>query len=553
MNHGILAIRHPEEPIRLWQKTELHMVTETPDGNPFNPDELAVEAALTSPSGVTMTVPGFWFQPFSWSREKARTLCMAQGTGGWRLRFCLREAGRWKVCVRLLVRQGLYDTAETELDALPAEGKGFIRVEPTAKRTFVFDNGELYVPVGQNLAWNRLRPQNETAGYYCDILEKMAGQGCNFVRSWLAQWNLSLNDITLPPDDYSKRMDKAAVLDEIFAFMEQNNLHISLVIWSHGQFSVKADPAWVECCYNAKNPGGYLEHPQDFFTDEQARADAKKYIRYILARYGYSTSLFCWELFNEADGSAGRINDMLAWHKEMADYIRKLDPYGHLISTSSCIVTCPLITDESMDFIYLHSYNIHGGQTSIDQIVMPLWYQFRKPIVYGEIGLLLPEYEIDPGQIVLHQELWAGLLGGTAGTAMNWFWESADEQNVYAQFTPAARFSSLIPWKDPDLKHINRYFLGIYSEQICGYGYHREDFCVIWLFATQYDHRHTQATNFGGVKMAPRLPDGQYEIAWFDTYKGEFYHTDTFAVSELYTELVMPPWSRDTAFLIKRK
>ena len=37
----------------------------------------------------------------------------------------------------------------------------------------------------------------------------------------------------------------------------------------------------------------------DFFTDERAKADYKNRLRYLVARYGYSTSVFAWEFFNE--------------------------------------------------------------------------------------------------------------------------------------------------------------------------------------------------------------------------------------------------------------
>ena len=40
-------------------------------------------------------------------------------------------------------------------------------------------------------------------------------------------------------------------------------------------------------------------HCSDFFTDVRAKADYKNRLRYLVARYGYSTSVFAWEFFNE--------------------------------------------------------------------------------------------------------------------------------------------------------------------------------------------------------------------------------------------------------------
>lgn len=37
----------------------------------------------------------------------------------------------------------------------------------------------------------------------------------------------------------------------------------------------------------------------DFFTNAEAIADYKNRLRYLVARYAYSTSVFAWEFFNE--------------------------------------------------------------------------------------------------------------------------------------------------------------------------------------------------------------------------------------------------------------
>ena len=80
---------------------------------------------------------------------------------------------------------------------------------------------------------------------------------------------------------------------------------------------------WNKDCYYNKRFGGILDKPEgfilekwhkcqivwckivlsiyliDFFTDEGAMNDYKMRLRYLVARYGYSTSVFAWEFFNE--------------------------------------------------------------------------------------------------------------------------------------------------------------------------------------------------------------------------------------------------------------
>ena len=78
-------------------------------------------------------------------------------------------------------------------------------------------------------------------------------------------------------------------------------------------FYLVAPCDWYLSYYNVAN-GGFLSKPQglllyirfslwlfipDFFTDERAKADYRNRLRYLVARYGYSTSVFAWEFFNE--------------------------------------------------------------------------------------------------------------------------------------------------------------------------------------------------------------------------------------------------------------
>ena len=54
--------------------------------------------------------------------------------------------------------------------------------------------------------------------------------------------------------------------------------------------------------------------------------------------------------------------------------------------------------------------------------------QYKKPTIQSEVGIEW-EYgqraaELDPNGISIRQALWAGMMGGTAGAAMQWWWDS---------------------------------------------------------------------------------------------------------------------------------
>jgi len=67
----------------------------------------------------------------------------------------------------------------------------------------------------------------------------------------------------------------------------------------HGQVSSTTDANWSDNPYNATN-GGPAPIP-GFLSNARARSFIKNRFRYIMARYGYSANIMCWELFNEVE------------------------------------------------------------------------------------------------------------------------------------------------------------------------------------------------------------------------------------------------------------
>jgi hypothetical protein len=61
-------------------------------------------------------------------------------------------------------------------------------------------------------------------------------------------------------------------------------------------------------------------------------------------------------------------------------------------------------------------------------------------------GLDGPAPGIDPEGINLHNGIWASLLGGAAGSALNWHWEFIDAFGWYRHFPPLREFVTGIDW-----------------------------------------------------------------------------------------------------------
>jgi hypothetical protein len=243
-------------------------------------------------------------------------------------------------------------------------------------------------------------------------------------------------------------------LDEILRLSEEKGLYVMLTLDHPGIFKdfidVWASSAeWRTNPYNAAN-GGPCESPVDFFTNPEAKKIYKNRLRYLVARWGYSTHLACWEFFNEIDNvmdwqdvPAGAITN---WHKEMANYLKQIDSYKHLVSTS---VTTKEISGlweiESLDFTQHHNY---GPTDSMKESILKYVDTFKKPDVVGEFALGWKgpgkDYSSELYVIELHNGLWRGMFSPTPVLPLSWWWEWHYHYNHYFHLKVAADFSSLM-------------------------------------------------------------------------------------------------------------
>ena len=187
---------------------------------------------------------------------------------------------------------------------------------------------------------------------------------------------------------------------------------VQLVLNDHGQFSSHVDPRWYDNPYNAANGGPVPEDdPAAFFSDPTAKDLFKQRLRYLVARYGAYRDILAWELFNETQfigradknpfGSQQVRDDLVAWHAEMAAYLRSLDPYDHLITTSSDIDTSAARTiwaDPNIDLVQVHDYGaLSGRDQRFSGYAEDLNATYDKPVIIGEFGLAgNPELGFDP-------------------------------------------------------------------------------------------------------------------------------------------------------------
>jgi len=533
--------------IKKWNKVEISFLVDGFDGNPFDPEDIDLTGEFTSPSGEKYVMPAFWYQPY---QEFKNLGVYPVGNPDWRLRFAPTEVGTWKYSIYSRYKGYTIDSISGEFKAADSDNRGFIRIEPEKRRHFIFDNGEPYIAVGENVCW-----YNHSYLDYERWYTALSENGGNYSRVWMATWGFALVWKETGISDYTNRLDRAYQLDKVMEMAEEKGIYTALVILNHGQFSSQTNPEWHDNPYNKKN-GGYLDSPKQFFTDERAKEQFKKRLRYIVARWGYSTNILTWELWNEVNGTDSYSKrNVEAWHGEMAEYLKSIDPYKHLVSSSTWWTDRPIAIDE-LDFINVHAYSLKNFCIEIPRYQSEFYEDFKKPVLFSEMGIAHDGNEtakMDPEGIHLHQGLWAGMMGGGAGTGMTWWWDSYIEPyNLYHAFRPVSEFAKYIPWKDKSLDMISDGDVKLSKSKARAIGYKTGTGAYLWIYDGDYSYKNKKAETFDDTTIEIRLDDGEYEVYWFDTYQGTKTNIEKAKVSNGKLLLKMPQWNKDIALVIEK-
>lgn len=402
-------------------------------GDPFDYENVNVQVTVRKPDNGTVDVPAFY-----------------DGDSTWRIRYTPTTPGTYAVVNVKLNRETVHeqglDKKEWTVNGEPEPG--FVRIDRGDHSRFQFDNGGRYYPIGHNQAW-----YSDKLPGTPDLFVKMHDAGENWSRVWMTHWdgkNLDWPASGKPAKFGDLDLTAARKWDTVVDAAEKNGIYFQMVVQHHGPYSSKSgykyssntDSNWDQNPYNVKN-GGFLTNPEDFFTDPKARALTKRKLYYMLSRWGYSSHILAFELFNEVENTdawKGKLTESVAlWHREMALFLHQFDPYRHLLTTSSAN-SVPLNSPvwETVDYIQVHTYppdiiTALSASDTPDKSAKKL----DRPIFVGEFG---PQDLKDTDGVALHQGLWASLMSGPSGAAQYWDWDEVEKNNLYGHFKAATAF-----------------------------------------------------------------------------------------------------------------
>jgi hypothetical protein len=440
-----------------YEKFEVTFTLDVTFANPFDANAVAIDGIVTCPDQTQKTVPAFIFRQYEVvgsGPEDYRN----PGPELWKIRFSPFKAGTYRYGLRITEN----DVAVTTLASLGSftcvegNGRGPVRRDPNDVYCLCTDDGSPRTNIGHNVCWTN-RGLAGFQGYY----RKMQAAGENWTRLWMCHFsNCSILEWRPNSSGYFQGLGRYSLqiaqrLDSVIETAERAGIAIQLVLQHHGQFSTTVNPNWSDNPYNTAR-GGMLTSPEQFFSNAEARRLTRNKVRYIVARWGYSPAIFAWELWNEVqftDGWAKTRQDVVAWHREMSETLRRIDPHGHLITTSSdtgtefgSIWNLPCI-----DLVQHHQYGNPQIEAYRDNLAL-LQSRYGKPVLMGEFGIGQGDPESNPQAVpepqraqitqglALHNGIWASFFAKSSGHL--WWWDTyIDPLDLYGVFTGLQRYA----------------------------------------------------------------------------------------------------------------
>lgn len=486
--------------------------------NPFDQADVKLDLVATSPSGKAITVPCFW---------KSGT----SASSVWEARWTPREAGAFTYKITCTKSGEISSSAEQSLTVNPSNLDGFLHMDSTGSfYHFRFDSGKPFRGVGENFGW-------ESGKYTFDVMFKLLkDNGVNFVRTWKGPGSYYLEQGTGKAGWYQQ--DTANRLDKTLNLSEASGIYLMPTLDPIIEYQTGVD-GWSGEIKWQKNPygtykGGPCNGPIDFFNGTKARDIYKNRLRYAVARWGYSPFVGVWEFFNEVDWAFLTENvptaDIAAWHNYMASYLRSIDPYNHIVTTSlSHNDFSDLWSLKNMDFSQRHLY---GPTDGFITTLATYETEYKKPFVSGEFSYDWKGVTQHPHSEYakeLHLGLWRGLFLPTPVLPMTWWWDFHADSGDYFHFARARDFSDKML---ADSKALTFATADAGTPDVEARAMKSDRGVFIWLY-----NKAGGAKSNLTVKVTGAANNAAYDARNFDTWKGGYGTAATIAANGAQLQL----------------
>ncbi len=563
-------------------------------GNPYDHiNQVELNAYFSLPGGEVSKIHGFWHEDFSRSLRANAEQFEATTVNGWKFRFSPKTTGVFQYYIEVIDHENNKSTLRypaigfLTFTSVPSSNKGFLKVGKRDGTYLEYEDDSPYIGLGHNLlGWEWSGSSNSPGTYdYDRWLERLSENKGN-----MAQFDFCEGDQiewTAHPTELSYsnswqgigRYNQMASwrMDHIISRAEQRGVFFRLCFshWEDFDHETKNFPdwGWNRNPYNSAN-GGPVANVTDFFKDAAAKDYYKRYLRYIVARWGYSKNILTYEIWNEADaphmiwgtGNNYKSNqqNILEWHREMAAYLKSLDPH-HLVTTSFANnLNQPSIWElPDMDLTTIHRYPAFNqwidGNFKKFEVEECLAYLIKKraeshskPVLVGEFTVSpfgRADTHNDPTGIAFHNQLWVSIMQGALGTAMHWQWDYyLDAFDLYYHYKPLGTFL-----EGEDLR--NMVAFAYKNGAANGYGRKSRDKAYAWVHDVKHtfiDRDQSHDLIAGQIHELAEMEDGRYGVHFYDPYSGMKISESTLTCVSGKLSIPVPDFRKDIALKVKK-
>lgn len=578
---AIRSVRANAHELSCYDKFELTLSLPDRYLDPFDAEEVLLQGTFTAPDGTQTVIDGYYGRDYFRKIESTGEEILPQGKPYWRIRFTPLMPGPHTYALSVRDRHGTGAWGPATFVATPPETPGFVRVSARDPRYLEHSDGTFFFPIGHNIRspndmrieknfpWRKRWPEGSAS--YRRRFADMRSHGENFAEIWSASWSLGLE---WHPAWQGYRgvglynMMHAWEFDQILEEATRHGIYVGLVVHNHGKFSTWCDEEWESNPFNKKN-GGYLDNPNQYFSDPRAMADFRKLMRYMIARWSHSPNLVSWQLWSELDLAGTkkkfyRTKPVVDWHRIMGGEVKAMDPYDHLIATHTCgdythqnkdIISLPEI-----DFCPCDAYHNSPDPLFIVELMQrtaTFNNQFDKPVLITEFGGTAMAQGLKYLTDALHAALWSSSCTPLGGTPLFWWWHLIEEEELYPMFAAVNRFMEGEERRNPELK---RRGTAVKRDGEAAAGVDVESMsdgaqAVGWLYVTSrfphIDPRNDPPRQKGLALHIPDMAAASYTAEFWDTIAGVPVHSTNVTSSGDSLRVPVPPFSRDIAFKVR--
>lgn len=447
--------------------------------NPFLEWHLDVSATFTSKeSGISKNVDAFYyadydrdtsssdFRQWKWIKKKNSEKMV--------VRFAPPATGEWLCAINVKTKDTAYSIIPFQFNVIRSNNPGYMKIGES--RRFFALGEETYFPSGQNLVSPRCEfcfvntgmefpsKRNPEAAQsleswmmnptimkgflmFQDHMKSLAANGGNYFRELLLPQNQDIEWEKL--GNYYGRLNRAWELDEQVFLAEELGLKIQLNVQI--QYALEAGPLrtiwnWSDdpqdkrrrtpnhpCAnpYNLEIATTDNDNSDTFYSDETAKKFFKQKLRYIVSRWGYSTSMGVFGLSSEMQIVCKDETVCVSWMDEMGNYLKNDLKVDQLLTPSfkgsrnSYEDKVTALEDYPISTFNWYSAAVTKFQGT-SRIIRDYHEKFDQPFFFGEMGTNAL-YVCDTARVEWIRDAWLSAFTGNAGVGLNWDDPFADD------------------------------------------------------------------------------------------------------------------------------